>query len=276
MDKKTKNYLINKFRQNKKALSPAIAIALLLAITISLVAAVGYSASVVTPSISSAPQAKFDVNVYSDSGVVVKQISGDSIATKELSIKTIYNGVETVVKPTGNNTFYLNWVLFNPPFANTTNYLYNVTSGEYYKGEGYLSGPNPVGTKELTTNFNFTTGRVLDPANPGEPLNVTAIGVQLTNAQAADDPVPLKNWLEGGITVDILNSATNEWVSAKSSVLYPAISNYTDAWHNVNGEFAMFYIPNDDNTTYTGVRITSPYGVSVTYLKSDENANTNG
>jgi hypothetical protein len=272
-----KNNFARKFKNSKKAISPAIAIALLLAITISLVAAVGYSATVVTPSISAAPQAAFDVNIYTDSGMVIKQLSGDTITTKDLSIKTIYNGVETVVKPTGNNTFYLNWVLFNPPLANKTNYLYNVTSGELYEGEGSLKPAfNPEGTKELTTHFDWATGCIPNPADPGEPLDVTAIGVQLTNAQAPDDPIPLKNWLENGIKVDVLNSATNKWVSAGSSATYPATSNYTEAWYGVKSEFAMFYVPNDDNTAYTGVRITSPYGESVTYLKSDTNANTNG
>jgi hypothetical protein len=167
MNNNFKNFA-NKFKNSKKALSPAIAIALLLAITISLVAAVGYSATVVTPNISNAPQATFDVNIYKDSGVVIKQISGDSITTSDLTLKFVYDNVETIVKPTGNNTFFMNWVLFNVPGTST--------EPRFAGGAGvYGLQFNPPGRHELTQNYDIATGLYSQTvfakvANPPPPV----------------------------------------------------------------------------------------------------------
>ncbi len=224
-----------KFRHNKKALSPAIAIALLLAITIALVAAVGYSTTMVTPTVSQTDQAVFDVKILKTGGAMangeikIKELSGSAIATSDLELRFIANNVVTDVVPTGNNTLYMNWYLFNP-----------VDTG--YSG-GHLNH-NDAGTKEVDDG-------------------ITCIGVHMTDAQ--DPPM---NWIVP-VTVELHNSTSSAWQTASLSSTNPLV-HYTDCWHNVEAVFANYTIANPDDTVFDSVRITTSSDVSVT-LSIDDN-----
>jgi hypothetical protein len=253
---KFKNFA-KKFRQNKKALSPAIAIALLLSITIALVAAVGYSATVVTPSVSTTtPQGIFNVNIYKDSGVVIKEISGDKIASSDLTFKFVANGVETVVNPAGNNTIYLNWAVFNPGlWTNGTNPntwgRYLGISNDYFElneadGNTYYIGPE--------FELNNTDG---------SPKPVTGVGVQITDALfPIIDHATIELGTSGitfdhSITVELGNKTDSDsFVVATALDGYSTTMDYREVWHNVTSPYVMYYVDNPDNTTYNQVRVT--------------------
>ncbi|MGP3667747.1 MAG: type IV pilin [Candidatus Bathyarchaeota archaeon] len=91
---------------DKKALSPAIAVALLLAITIALVAAVSYTATNLNTTPERSPQGVFAVQVTKDFGLVIRQVSGDPIYTGNLKLIVEAKGVRTETVPNKNNTFY--------------------------------------------------------------------------------------------------------------------------------------------------------------------------
>ncbi|MCX8176023.1 MAG: type IV pilin [Candidatus Bathyarchaeota archaeon] len=91
---------------NKKAISPAIAAALLLAITIALVSAIGYVATNTTTAVEKAPQGVFNVQITKDFGFLIRQISGDPIYTGNLKLVVEAKGVRTETVPNTNNTFY--------------------------------------------------------------------------------------------------------------------------------------------------------------------------
>lgn len=91
---------------DRRALSPAIAAALLLAITIAVVAAVGYIATNITTTPTRAPQGVFVVQITKDFGLMIRQISGDAIPTNSLKLVFEVKGVRSEVTPDKNNTLY--------------------------------------------------------------------------------------------------------------------------------------------------------------------------
>jgi len=102
-----KSFDLNRLLRNRKALSPAIAVALLLAITIALVAAVSYAATNATPSTETAPQGVFNVEISKTAGYIrMREISGDAIFTGNLKLVFDVNGVRTETLPDEKNTFY--------------------------------------------------------------------------------------------------------------------------------------------------------------------------
>lgn len=228
--------LINNFRKSRKALSPAIAIALLLGITIALVAAVGYSTSMVTPTIESSPQAAFAVSIQKNGGAMadgtikIKELSGSAIPTQNLKLRFVVNGIATETIPNQNNTFYWRWYLFNPVDT-------------YFSMTSPLDHNDP-GTKEL------------------DNTEATTIGIQFTNAQSETDTPALKNWLAPA-TVRLYNETAGAWTSPVSQDVAHPILGYRDAWHNYPGDFANYTIANPDNTRFTKVQITNSLGLSI-------------
>ena len=117
---------INMFQNNSKATSPVIGVMLMVVVTVILAAAVSsYSSGMVSTS-STAPTAVFDVKIEKDaigdmgpdypfSYISIKEITGDSIQTKDLKIITIDAGNNvTEVLPNSGNTDY------NYTYATTT------------------------------------------------------------------------------------------------------------------------------------------------------------
>jgi hypothetical protein len=205
--------LMNDFRKSKRAITPAIAVALLLGITVALVAAVGYSATSATPDIlQSNKKGTFDVTIRKTGGamatgdIIIREISGDSIPTSDLQIQCVAKGVTTTLKPVGNNTMFWRWMLFNPtddspdiPF-------------------------DPEGIDEFSDNK-------------------VRVGVQFTNAQSEYDNPPTANWVNTNLDVTgygTYYSGGHASSSGTKTFQFENVSTYVDPWHGADSEFAMF------------------------------------
>jgi FlaG/FlaF family flagellin (archaellin) len=230
------------FRNSRKAIAPAIAVALLLAITIALVAAVGYAASNVTPSGKTASnQGVFEVEISKTGGGMgmgelrIRQYSGDAIDTQNLKLKFVAKGVATEVVPTGNNTFYMAWNLYNPP---------GNQNGTYYQGSQLKA--NPEGDEEFP-EYNETS------ANP-----TTFVGVHIANMVGG-------GWLGDISEVKLLNATSGTWVTLTKGT--PVA--YTDPWSGKTLPYELFSIANPDNTNFTMVQIKNAFGVASEYDLTD-------
>ena len=97
-----------KGKKSKKAVSPMLAAALLIAITLAIAAVVASTTSMV-PIQRPSPSATFSTEIKSGSGgyFLIEHLSGDPIQTKDLRIVLVTpDGTQHVVDPNSNNTFY--------------------------------------------------------------------------------------------------------------------------------------------------------------------------
>ena len=74
-------------KQNEDAVSPVIGVMLMLVVTIVIAAVVVAFASGLGGDVEAAPAAILDVDVYSDGKVKISSLSGDSLVTKEITVK---------------------------------------------------------------------------------------------------------------------------------------------------------------------------------------------
>lgn len=109
---------IMKMLKDSKAVSPVIGVMLMLVVTVILAAAVSSTSSGLIKSTDSAPTAVFDVECVKDvdsmmSGITtsylqIKEVTGDSIPTKDLKIVITANGTITETLPNNGLTDYTN------------------------------------------------------------------------------------------------------------------------------------------------------------------------
>jgi FlaG/FlaF family flagellin (archaellin) len=236
------------FKNSRKAIAPAIAVALLLAVTIALVAAVGYATSNVTPSAEAAPQGVFEVEIEKSGGgmgggiIKVRQYSGDAIDTQNIKLKFVAKGAATEVVPTGNNTFYMAWNLYNPE-GNENN-----TSPHYYKA-------NPEGTEEF---YYDSAADAYFPIDSG----VTTVGVHIANQIG-------ESWFGDIAEVKLFNKETETWVNVPVDEGSPI--QHRDPWSAELLTYRNFTIANPDNNNFTLVQIKNDYGVTSTYDLTNPN-----
>ena len=98
-------------KKSKKAVSPMLAAALLIAITLAIAAVVASTTSMV-PIQRPSPSATFSTEIKSGSGgyFLIEHLSGDPIQTEDLRIVLVTpDGTQHVVDPNSNNTFYNAW-----------------------------------------------------------------------------------------------------------------------------------------------------------------------
>ena len=74
-------------KQKEDAVSPVIGVMLMLVVTIVIAAVVAAFASGLGGDVEAAPAAILDVDVYSDGKVKISSLSGDSLVTKEITVK---------------------------------------------------------------------------------------------------------------------------------------------------------------------------------------------
>lgn len=74
-------------KQNEDAVSPVIGVMLMLVVTIIIAAVVAAFASGLGGDVEAAPAAILDVDVYTDGKVKISSLSGDSLVTKEITVK---------------------------------------------------------------------------------------------------------------------------------------------------------------------------------------------
>ena len=74
-------------KQNEDAVSPVIGVMLMLVVTIVIAAVVAAFASGLGGDVEAAPAAILDIDVYSDGKVKISSLSGDSLVTKEITVK---------------------------------------------------------------------------------------------------------------------------------------------------------------------------------------------
>ncbi len=95
-------------KKSKKAVSPMLAAALLIAITLAIAAVVASTTSMV-PIQRPSPSATFSTEIKSgdDGYFLIEHLSGDPIQTEDLRIVLVTpDGTQHVVDPNSNNTFY--------------------------------------------------------------------------------------------------------------------------------------------------------------------------
>ena len=100
-----------KGKKSKKAVSPMLAAALLIAITLAIAAVVASTTSMV-PIQRPSPSATFSTEIKSgdDGYFLIEHLSGDPIQTEDLRIVLVTpDGTQHVVDPNSNNTFYNAW-----------------------------------------------------------------------------------------------------------------------------------------------------------------------
>ncbi|MDI3539190.1 MAG: archaeal type pilus assembly protein PilA [Methanolobus sp.] len=117
-----------KMFKDTKAVSPVIGIMLMLVVTVILAAAVSSTSTGLMKSTEAAPMAVFDVKVAKDvnpndvnSYMVIKQVTGDAIQTKDLKIVTTNtkaNGIQIREKFPGENNTYGGRAVGNVPYWN--------------------------------------------------------------------------------------------------------------------------------------------------------------
>ena len=78
---------MKKTEQKDDAVSPVIGVMLMLVVTIIVAAVVAAFASGLGGDVEAAPAAILDVDVYSDGKVKISSLSGDSLVTKEVTVK---------------------------------------------------------------------------------------------------------------------------------------------------------------------------------------------
>jgi FlaG/FlaF family flagellin (archaellin) len=224
---------MNKFYKNKKGIAPAIAVALLLAVTIALVAAIGYSATLVTPSAAaSTPEAVFDVEIAKSGScmggghVKIRHFSGDTIDTSNIKLKFVANGVTTEVLPTGNNTFM------------------RIDENGFW----------PQIVIDSCTELGFLETDVVIVTN-------------VFNAKAShfDPPEAATGWYNG-YSVELFNSNSGSWVSADGpyDVDLTSLSPTYVATGEVD-QFVAFNVSNVDNDEFTAIRIVSASDTIIEY-----------
>lgn len=128
-----------KMLKDSKAVSPVIGVMLMLVVTVILAAAVSSTSSGLMKTTDAAPTAVFDVKVaknveqsmggfaWTTSYMVIKQVTGDAIDTKNLKIVTTnYNasGTQTREKLPSDSHTYNGYALGNVPFWNNVAYGY--------------------------------------------------------------------------------------------------------------------------------------------------------
>ncbi|MCD6530045.1 type IV pilin N-terminal domain-containing protein [Candidatus Bathyarchaeota archaeon] len=188
--------------KDKKGLTPAVAVALLIVITVAVVAGIGYVVTSITSTPKEAPKGVFSVEISKTGGmngyVHIREVSGDPIPTSDLKIVFEVKGVRREVTPnqiyafyafgsvrgskaeasgTGNQTINVN-CKFETATENITMSeilvrIYNETGNALLK-EGYTD----VNGKLTWTGpaVNFTSGT---------KYNVTLVGVD-ANGELAD------------------------------------------------------------------------------------------
>ncbi|MCG2738082.1 MAG: type IV pilin N-terminal domain-containing protein, partial [Candidatus Methanoperedenaceae archaeon] len=133
---------MKKLNRDESAVSPVIGVMLMIVVTVILAASVSsYSSGILTVS-EPAPSATFKVSLAKDmesgmpevtvSYLVIEQVSGDSISTKNLKLLTEWKGNITEVLPNSMNTNY------------SYSYIYNGTTYTVYKSgtSPYLGDPS--------------------------------------------------------------------------------------------------------------------------------------
>jgi len=101
-----------KMLKNRKGLAPAVAVALLIVITVAAVAGIGYVVTSITATPKEAPKGVFSVEISKTGGgmgggyVHIREVSGDPIQTSDLKIVFEAKGVRTEVSPNQTYAFY--------------------------------------------------------------------------------------------------------------------------------------------------------------------------
>ena len=97
--------------KDKKGLTPAVAVALLIVITVAVVAGIGYVVTSITSTPKEAPKGVFSVEISKTGAmgygyVHIREVSGDPIPTSDLKIVFEAKGVRTEVTPNQTYAFY--------------------------------------------------------------------------------------------------------------------------------------------------------------------------
>ena len=79
--------IMNLIHKKEDAVSPVIGVMLMLVVTIVIAAVVAAFASGLGGDVEAAPTAILDIDIYSDGKVKISSLSGDSLITKEITVK---------------------------------------------------------------------------------------------------------------------------------------------------------------------------------------------
>jgi len=157
---------------DEKGASPVIGVMLMVVVTVILAAAVSSYSSGMISTTSAAPTATFDVRMEKDmdctgmpgftqSYISIKEITGDSIPTKDLKIITIDSGGNvTEVLPNSGNT---NYDYGSGPITGTSPYWNNPADGYFGTNPekdfgNYTVKPGVVMIADEYNNYVGTTG----------------------------------------------------------------------------------------------------------------------
>lgn len=220
-----------RIQKDNKAVSPVIGIMLMLVVTVILAAAVSSSSSGLMKSTEKAPFAVFDVKVAkdvgSDMGVVsyftIKQITGDSINTKDLKIVTqtpagvikekLPSAVETYTYYNNSTGVPNNASIGNAPYLNNVakgswpdesavhfgnfNLKPGVTMSSQQYAEQWGAGPYPYATWNASSKtYDLSTGNIglmqdmfggWDDVQKGDFVNVKLIHMPSNKVIFASD-----------------------------------------------------------------------------------------
>ncbi|MEA1985724.1 MAG: type IV pilin N-terminal domain-containing protein [Euryarchaeota archaeon] len=163
---------------NSKATSPVIGIMLMVVVTVILAAAVSSYSSGMMTTTTVAPTAVFDVSVqknaigdmgpaYPFSYLTIKEVTGDSIKTKDLKIITVDAGgnVTEVLPSSGNTNYYYTYgaSTYNrngtTPYWNGPEYFGTGSEASMAKDFGnYTLKPGIAMTADEYSNYVGTTG----------------------------------------------------------------------------------------------------------------------
>lgn len=233
--------------RDRKGITPAVAVALLLVVTVAITSAIVYSVTRSTPAAQEKPpQATFYCEIKSGTGgyIMLKQVSGDAINTEDIKLMfATPDGKYHEVTACSNNTFYSAWgypvngtgtagtvnvyITINNntdwvPSGSYTVYLINASDGSVYKSQ----------TISSSSWFNQT---VTDPN--GKTL-VNVAQVQFTDVDTTTDYWVYVESSQANANVTssgkFITSTDDKWNA------YFYIYEYTSPWHMVPGQ-----MPND-------------------------------
>jgi FlaG/FlaF family flagellin (archaellin) len=215
---------LKKFFKSRKGIAPAIAVALLLAVTIALVAAIGYSATLVTPSADAAPQGVFDVEIFAmgpgmGGFVRMRQYSGDAIDTGDMKLVFTAKGNRTEVLPNTNNTFY-NSYFYPQTWTNGTTGTATIGVAVNGLAASGVTVTTDIGTVTETTN-TFTDGSGVVYLN----YTVAAAAGTWINVTSADG-------------IDAIFTTTG---LANGEIFVVRMYEYNSPWHSIPSQLPADY-----------------------------------